>query len=132
MKKFLGIIVLVLILVGCETSDILMSWYNPFVGKWKLKDSSQGPLIVKFRKDYVYEVDVDGNGTKDIWGVYKILPENQINFKDEGGEITNDCLQPAAYQYKFSREGIRFILIGDECSARRQALSTPWQKVRAK
>ena len=126
MKKYLALAVLVLFLCGCEVVEMAMGWHNPFVGKWMKKDGSG--LTVKLRKDYVYEVDLEGDGTKDIWGTYRLPFQDEIIFKDEGGKVGIDCHQDGMYSFKFSHGDLRFYLVGDECSARREAMSTAWHR----
>lgn len=129
MNKFLGIALALLFLTGCEAVDMLMGSHNPFVGKWQLKDPSQGSQVLTFRKDYVFEVDRDGDGAKDVWGTYTLYFDKRFTIANEGGDMSNDCYQPGTYHYKFSGNKLKFILIADECSSRRDSLGSVWQKI---
>ena len=129
MKKIFGIILLVFVFAGCEATDMLMGWHNPFVGKWTLKDSSQEKQVMTFRKDYIFELDREGDGTKDVWGTYALFFDQRLTIDNEGGDIENDCHQPGSYYYKFSGKGLKIFMIGDECSSRRESLGSAWQKI---
>ena len=129
MKNFFGIVLAVVIFTGCAATDMLMGWHNPFVGKWTLKDSSQGNPVVTFRKDHVFEVDHEGDGVKDVWGTYTLYFDQRFTIVNEGGNMPNDCYQPGTYHYKFSRNTLKFFVIADECSSRRESLGLTWQKI---
>ncbi len=114
---------------GCTLMEMVRETYVPLVGSWKLKDSSQGSMTVTFSKNQAYEVDTDGNGTKDIWGQYKVTFNNQITFRDEGGDIGRDCFQEGIYSYKISGGELQYTLIGDQCADRIKALNMTWVRI---
>ena len=130
MNKSFGIALAVLVFAGCEATDMLMGWHNPFVGKWTLKNSSQGNQLLTFRKDNIFEVDLEGDGTKDIGGTYTLYFDQRMTIHNDGGNVPTDCYQPGTYNYKFSGNTLKFFVIADECSSRRESLGAVWQKAR--
>jgi len=131
-KKFIFISFMAAVVIwaasGCSVVDWYAGRYVPFTGTWKFKDSAQGPLVVKFNRDMTYEVDTDGNGTKDIWGEFK-LHDSQVTLQDVGGAMGGDCHEGAVYLYQLSRSELRFAIVGDQCKSRVAALAQPWVRV---
>ncbi len=126
-KETKAFVLLMVILTGvvqssCSVADWYMGRYVPFVGSWKFKDSAQGPQIIKFKRDMTYEIDIDGNGAKDIWGQYKLI-EHQLTLQATDGTIGSDCHEGAVYLYRKAHGELNFTLVGDQCRARVSALS---------
>lgn len=137
MKRTLGLLLgMGLLFAGCEAVERAQGHYspfiffnpNPFVGKWISQDAEQGMATLNFRRDRVYELDVEGDGVPDVWGRYQIIFEKEIVFKAEGGNISHDCYQSGIYNYRFSWSRVRYYLIGDQCTSRKQLLSAPWKR----
>lgn len=98
------------------------------IGKWKYKDTNLGPQILTFRKDGVYEVDTNGDGTKDIWGSYRIS-RDWFFLNDIGGDFVSDCAQQGAYTYRVKNNVLTFTLTADQCVPRSEAMIVEWQKI---
>ena len=118
---------LVVLTSGCAVNDMLQGSHNALIGSWQIKDSSKGTQVVTFHADGRYEVDLEADGMKDIWGTYTLF-NNQIKFQDEGGEIDKNCNQGGVYLCSVKRRDLQFILAGDQCPERIAALSEVWTK----
>lgn len=99
-------------------------------GSWQFKDPANGQQRLKFLKDGTYHLDFDGDGRKDIWGVYKVA-QDWVIMNDVGGDFVFDCGQQGAYSFAISDDDVlTFRLMGDQCQSRTQAMSVEWVRVK--
>ena len=132
-QKVMFIMVLTFLIYGCGWHKVTANFNNLFsktsqhgiVGKWKLKDSAMGPYIVTLYKDHTYDVDLNGDGAKDVWGEYDISID-KIKFTDQGGQISSSCHDSGYYKYKIKGNEIHYELLGDQCIERMKALEGVW------
>ena len=119
----------ILIASGCATLDYTGTAGN-IIGSWKFKNDQNGPQTLTFKRGGVYELDTDGNGSKDIWGSYR-LSRDWLILNDVGGDFAYDCGQEGAYLYRVSpnNEEITFTLMADQCPPRTKAMSVEWSRI---
>ena len=114
--------------MGCSFYKWLSKERVNLVGKWQFKDPAMGPAILALKEDGTYELDDNGDGTKDIWGHYR--PSlNWVTFKDEGGNFDKTCGQDGSYEYKIKGRTVTFNIMADPCARRSSALSVAWKRV---
>ena len=109
---------------GCSWVDGTWSRAPRLIGAWEFKDSSQGPLVLTFRKAQTFEVDYNADGKKDIWGQYELW-ENRIKFTDDKPREITDCFEPGFYYYLIKNHELYFDLLADHCRPRKYVLSLP-------
>ena len=97
-------------------------------GSWQFTDSANGPQKLSFAKDGTYQLDFDGDGKKDIWGLYRIS-QNWIIMNDIGGDFVFDCGQQGAYSYRIANDVLTFRIMADQCPSRSQAMGEQWTRV---
>lgn len=97
-------------------------------GSWKFNDPANGPQKITFAKDGTYQLDFDGDGKKDIWGLYRIS-QDWIILNDIGGDFVFDCGQQGAYSYRIVDDVLTFKIMADQCPSRSQAMSEQWARV---
>jgi len=97
-------------------------------GSWKFNDSVNGPQKLSFNKDGTYHLDFDGDGKKDIWGLYR-LSQDWIIMNDIGGDFVFDCGQQGAYSYHIDDDVLTFRIMADQCPSRSQAMSEQWLRI---
>lgn len=102
---------------------------NKITGTWQFKDLVNGQQKLKFLKDGTYQLDFDGDGKKDIWGLYR-QSQDWIIMNDIGGDFVFDCGQQGAYTFKITDDVLTFRQMGDQCQSRTQAMSVEWVRVK--
>ena len=124
MVKRIFILGWVVVMAGC--SLIPQNWKVPekLTGAWQFKDSSQGPLVLTFRKNQTFEVDYNADGKKDIWGQYELW-EKRIKLTDDKPRVITDCFEPGFYYYSIKNYELHFDLLADHCRPRKYVLSLP-------
>ena len=123
-----AMVLLLVFLGGCASTEPYMGINGNVVGKWKFKDPGYGPQTLTFRPDQIYELDADGDGTRDVWGHYRISRE-WLFLNDVGGDFVLDCAFDGVYLYNVKGHEMTFSVLGDQCPSRNQALSVEWVKV---
>jgi hypothetical protein len=127
------VIIAVTLVLGLQTSNSFAKEFRAFTskkitGSWKFQDPNNGPQKLTFHKNGNYELDFDGDGKKDIWGLYKIA-QDWLILKDIGGDFVFDCSQQGAYTFRIENDVLTLMTMGDQCPSRSQAMSMPWLRV---
>ncbi len=110
---------------GCKTLEDFCPYQKTLKGSWGYKDFPQSPVKLSFLKDGTYELDLDADGSRDIWGVYRSSPD-RIYLKDTGGNHAPDCGFDGVYAYQIKGGKADYTLIADKCEFRVTALSQIW------
>ena len=127
------VIIAVALVCGLQASNSFAKEFRAFssrkiTGSWKFQDPNNGPQKLTFLKNGTYELDFDGDGNRDIWGLYKIA-QDWLILKDVGGDFVFDCSQQGAYTYRIENDVLTLMMVGDQCPSRSQAMGMPWQRV---
>ena len=128
-KKLLSINLLLatLFISGCAVTEHYLGQPNRLIGSCKLKDSSLGPLVLKFQKNGNFIVDANADGQRDIWGRYELL-DNRVKFIDDLPRLNTDCYESGFYYYSVKNKELTFDLMADHCKPRKYILSLPFEK----
>ena len=87
---------------------------NDLIGKWSL-DTGQGPIVVEFKSDNSYEVDLGNDGQIDIIGDYK-LNGNQVIINDRPGDTS--CEEEGIYSFSVEGNTLTMKKVKDDCPNR--------------
>ncbi len=120
-----------LLLSSCTYRDHQRIKYNQIVGQWKAEDSQKTPLVLKFRKDQTYEVDFEGDGTKDVWGKIEFW-QDKIKFTQEKALNYIQCPEAGFYDYSIHHNELDLVEYADECDPRKISLKYPRLKIARK
>ena len=108
------------LLSGCamfhkEKSTVLVgTWTNATGMVWNLK------------ADGTYEVDVDKDGKRDAWGIYRISQDVMI-IQGKGGLNPKGCDGRGVYRFERTDDTLQFTLVTDTCRLRKKNLKLPWR-----
>ena len=138
-QKMVFLIAFTFFITGCVTwqkvsenvNSLLLESSSNIVGKWKFEDPSLGQHVVAFQMNGTYEVDLNGDGAKDVWGDYLIY-QDRMKFTDMGGQIGSTCHDSGYYNYTIKGNELHFEFLGDQCRERIKALSALWVRVQSK
>lgn len=115
-------------LIGC-TRVMLSSSFNPaLLGQWKFKDSSLGPHVLTFTRDFEFSLDYNGDGQKDIWGKYQVF-KNRLKFVEPRGETETICKHPGFHLFAIKKNELNIKEFADACKPRKLTLQYPLIKV---
>ena len=99
---------------GVNASEFRGFTKHQLTGSWQFKDPANGQQRLKFLKDGTYQLDFDGDGQKDIWGIYKVS-QDWVIMNDTGGDFVFDCGQQGAYSFRISDDDVlTFRSMGDQ------------------
>jgi hypothetical protein len=119
-----------IVLVGCGRRDFTyMPADPPSVQGQYYKDATEGRAAIRMTlTDHGYfEVDMDGDFSRDIWGTYTTAARNIIVFtNDPSLDVSPDV--PGKYRYEITGDQIRFHVISDRSAQRRAELYAPWHR----
>ena len=110
--KIISVVILVAvsftILSGCPKTDV-----EDLVGSW-----TRGAITMYFLARGGYEVDIDSDGTLDVWGIYSVS-KNRLTLIDDPASPSG-CSGGGAGQYTFNISGniLAISLFSDPCSGR--------------
>ncbi|OGX07030.1 MAG: hypothetical protein A2Z88_08915 [Omnitrophica WOR_2 bacterium GWA2_47_8] len=130
-KKQVLLLALVLFAGGCSPVKTFVFGPETIYGSWEIKDHFQGRMVLTFHKNEKYELDLDRNGTTDIWGEYRMAGD-WITLHDTGGMYARDCGREGAYITKIAGGEAEFTIIADQCPYRAQALAVMWKRIQLK
>lgn len=94
------------------------------VGTWK---NSVG-TIWTIRDDGTFEVDLDHNGKRDLWGKYKVGGDT-ITLIRKGGFAPKRCRGNGVYHFnRGAGDTLQFTLISDDCKLRIKNITLGWKR----
>ena len=94
---------------------------DTLVGTW----SNTLDAIWTIKSDGTYDVDLNHNGQRDVWGKYTVSGDT-ITLLRKGGFITNQCAGRGVYRFNRTGNTLQFTLISDDCRLRRKYMLLPW------
>ncbi len=132
MRPYIWFYMLILIAAagGCASwQRINFPSHEDVVGTWASEQSCCVKSLLTFYSDHRFEVDLNGDGQKDIWGLYECLGSTGLlKFIDAADECLSLCQTAGFYYYQITESQIHFKLYADECLPRKGSLSWPWYK----
>lgn len=81
--------------------------------------------IWTIKSDGTFDVDLNHNGQRDVWGKYTVSGDT-IMLLRKGGFITNQCAGRGVYRFNRTGNTLQFTLISDDCRLRRKYVLLPW------
>ncbi len=96
-------------------------------GIWQMKDAAKTVHKINFLPNGSFEMDLNGDGAKDIWGEYA-ASANRVTLIDKGGAIDPTCHSAGVYRYTLSRKELRFTPLSDRCLPRVKAFESAWKR----
>jgi hypothetical protein len=128
MKKIVLGIVSILVFSGCSSVCQIAGQSADIVGKWQTPGGSGQTISMTIKRNGTFETDLDGDGTKDIWGDYSQFLD-RVNFSDNREESVTECKNSGFYSYKILPGAeISFTTVADDCIPRQEALSVNWKR----
>ncbi len=118
-----------LVLVGCGRRDFTYMPDQPTpIHGLLYKEATEGrPAIRMTLTEHGYfEIDMNGDFTRDIWGTYTLAKRNIIVFTNDPSLDTAPRV-PGKYRYEISGDQVRFHVIRDRSAQRRAELYAPWR-----
>lgn len=94
---------------------------DTLVGTW----SNTLDAIWTIKSDGTFDVDLNHNGRRDLWGKYTVSGDT-ITLLRKGGFITNQCAGRGVYRFNRTGNALQFTLIRDDCRLRRKYVLLPW------
>ena len=123
-QRLLSVILagLIAILIqGCETFP--KSGQPALVGTWT---NSIGTVWM-LNADGTFEVDLDKDRKRDAWGKYSVDGET-VTIWRTGGVNPKGCGGKGIYKFARTEKGLRFTLISDKCTLRKQNVLLAWER----
>lgn len=114
------------LLAGCSWGDSLFSPEQKIRGAWVYDDASYGKPELVFRKDHVYQIDLEGDGSYEIAGEYGFTERHLRLRSTEGGFSEQDCRDGGFYSYVVKGDNLSFEYYADQCKERTAFLSHTW------
>jgi hypothetical protein len=94
------------------------------VGTWK---NSAGTTWT-MRDDGTFEVDLDQDGKRDLWGKYKVDGDT-VTLIRKGGFAPKSCKGKGVYRFNRSAgDTLQFTLISDDCKLRIKNVTLGWKR----
>jgi hypothetical protein len=102
--------------------------FHPRTGRDTLVGTWSNPLdaIWTIKSDGTFDVDLNHNGQRDVWGKYTVSGDT-ITLLRKGGFITNQCAGRGVYRFNRTGNTLQFTLISDDCRLRRKYVLLPWR-----
>ena len=101
--------------------------FHPRTGRDALVGTWSNPLdaIWTIKSDGTFDVDLNHNGQRDVWGKYTVSGDT-VTLLRKGGFITNQCAGRGIYRFNRTGNTLQFTLISDDCRLRRKYVLLPW------
>lgn len=119
--------------VGCGKRDY--TYMKPpkdtLYGVWaKLGTDGAEATRITFRENNTYEIDMDGDQVRDIWGTFTLADKKMVLLTNDS-QAEQCPAETAKYRYSFHGKNVlRFSGIkADRCADRRANLALPWVRV---
>jgi hypothetical protein len=119
-----------IVIVGCGRRDF--TYMPPNVhdidGIW-FKEAREGRPAIRLTMSNhgTYEIDMNGDFSRDIWGTYTVNNRNIVVFTNDPSLDVAPGV-PGQYRYEISGDTIRFHLVRDRSAQRRAELYAPWTR----
>jgi len=94
---------------------------DTLVGTW----SNTLDAIWTIKSDGTFDVDLNDNGQRDVWGKYTVSGDT-ITLLRKGGLIPKQCVGRGVYRFNRTGDALQFTLVSDDCRFRRKHVLLPW------
>jgi hypothetical protein len=94
---------------------------DALVGTW----SNTLGAIWTIKSDGTFDVNLNHNGHRTIWGKYTVSGDT-ITLWRKSGFVPNHCLGRGVYRFSRTGYALQFVLVSDDCRLRRKNMLLPW------
>lgn len=95
------------------------------LGTWVI-DGGTAPVLT-FKEPGLFHVDIDGNGTSTVDGIY-LIEGDVVIFRNTSADHCTQSAVDGVYKYSLNASQLTFQLMRDTCEPRLKGLSHSWHR----